>query len=242
MNCSYSENRHRKTALLCTAVHRIRVFLHRISRVWTKRRQPGAADRLVFRYREREPDMRKGSIILLTIAVILLTAGCGRSSVSAAQQTEYGMKAADFGSYNVPAGWVKAERYSTEDKIFYVQEGEEEDEQPDNISIEFGRNKYKLEEHMKFRDAIVKQLAMQLSGRQDTMVSGEGVYTDQEYIMYVFTIEEEESGIMTKQYYIVDDYRYCLIILTNFDGSGEAVRAAGEMADSFVWTTAAGQE
>lgn len=187
--------------------------------------------------------MRKGSIILLTITVILLTAGCGRSSVSAAaQQTEYGMKVADFGSYSVPVGWGKAERYSTEDKIFYVQEGQEEDEQPDNISIEFGRNKYKLEEHMKFRDAIVKQLAVQLSGRQDTTVSGEGVYTDQEYIMYVFTIEEEESGVMTKQYYIVDDYRYCLIILTNFDGSGEAVQAAGEMADSFVWTTEAGAQ
>ena len=40
------------------------------------------------------------------------------------------------GTWTVPEGWVKAEKYSTENKIFYVEEGHEEDEQPDNISID----------------------------------------------------------------------------------------------------------
>lgn len=75
------------------------------------------------------------------------------------------------GIWTVPEGWVKAERYSTEDKIFYVEEGCEEDEQPDNISIEVGTNRYGAEEHMKFRDAIVRQLTMQ-AGRVGAELTG----------------------------------------------------------------------
>lgn len=40
---------------------------------------------------------------------------------------------------------MKAEKYSTENKIFYVEEGHEEDEQPDNISIEVGTNRYSVQ-------------------------------------------------------------------------------------------------
>lgn len=40
---------------------------------------------------------------------------------------------------------------------------------------------------------------------------------------------------MTKQFYIVDDQRYCLIHLTNFTGSERADEVAQAMADSFVW-------
>ena len=39
----------------------------------------------------------------------------------------------------------------------------------------------------------------------------------------------------TKQYYILDHYRYCLIHLTNFSGEDEAERAAAAMMNSFVW-------
>ena len=41
--------------------------------------------------------------------------------------------------------------------------------------------------------------------------------------------------MVTKQYYIVDDQRYCLIHLTNFTGSEAGVEAARAIADSFVW-------
>ena len=51
----------------------------------------------------------------------------------------------------------------------------------------------------------------------------------------IFTIEEEQEGIVTKQYYIVGDRRFCLIHLTNFTGSEGAEEAAQSMADSFVW-------
>lgn len=139
----------------------------------------------------------------------------------------------DFpGSYTVPDGWVKMEKYSTEDKIFYVEEGHEEDELPDNISVEVKTNRYSTEDHMKFRDAIVRQLTMQASS-VGAELTGEGTFTDQEDVLYIFTISEED--VVTKQFYIVGDNRYCLIHLTNFTGSGRADEAARDMADSFVW-------
>ena len=139
----------------------------------------------------------------------------------------------DFpGSYTVPDGWVKMEKYSTGNKIFYVEEGHEDDELLDNISIEVGTNRYNVDEHEKFRDAIVRQLTMQLQGI-DAELTGDGTYTEQDYILYIFTINEED--VVTKQYYIVGDQRYCLLHLTNFTGSENVNKAARAMADSFVW-------
>ena len=124
------------------------------------------------------------------------------------------------------------EKYSTEDKIFYAEEGHEEDELPDNISVEVKTNRYSAEDHMEFRDAIVRQLTMQAS-RVGAELTGEGTFTDQEDVLYIFTISEED--VVTKQFYIVGDKRYCLIHLTNFTGSESADEAAQAMADSFVW-------
>lgn len=139
------------------------------------------------------------------------------------------------GSYTVPEGWVKAESHSTAKKIFFVQEGHENDMQPDNISIEVGKNRYKAEEHELFREAILKQLLMQTKGLSAEL-NGSGTSTEQGYILYVFTVKG--SGATTVQYYIVDDYRYCLIHLTNFSGEEDACEAAQALADSFVWADA----
>ena len=43
------------------------------------------------------------------------------------------------------------------------------------------------------------------------------------------------EDVVTRQFYIVGDQRYCLIHLTNFTGSEQADDAARAMADSFVW-------
>ena len=124
------------------------------------------------------------------------------------------------------------ERYSTENKIFYAEEGHEDDEMPDNISIEVGTNRYSADEHEKFREAILRQLAMQLQS-VDAELTGDGTFTEQDYIVYIFTISQED--VITKQYYIVGDQRYCLVHLTNFTGSESVDEAARAMADSFVW-------
>ena len=136
------------------------------------------------------------------------------------------------GSYTVPDGWVKMEQYSRADKVFYAEEGHEDYDRPDNISVEVKTNRYSAEDHMKFRDAIVRQLTMQAS-RAGAELTGEGTFTAEEDILYIFTISEED--VVTKQFYVVGDRRYCLIHLTNFTGSESADEAARAMADSFVW-------
>lgn len=136
------------------------------------------------------------------------------------------------GSYTVPENWIKVEKYSTVDKFFYVEEGHEEDEAPDNISIEIGTNRYSEEEHEQFRDAIVRQLMAQLQG-VDAELTGDGTYTQHGYVVYIFTITE--ADVVTKQYYITGDQRYCLIHLTSFTGSDNADQAAMAMVDSFTW-------
>lgn len=136
------------------------------------------------------------------------------------------------GSYTVPDGWVKSDKHSSSNMVFYVEKGHEEDELPDNISISVGVNRYSAEEHTKFKDAIVKQLLMQLNG-ENAQLDGTGSNTEQGYVVYTFTIDD--STAVTKQYYIVKDFGFCLVQLTNFTGSDSAYQAAQTIVDSFVW-------
>lgn len=152
----------------------------------------------------------------------------GQSEPSAPRESETGFP----GSYTVPEGWVKVEKHSTENKIFYVEDGHEDDELPDNISIEVGTNRYSAGEHEKFRDAIVRQLTMQLQGI-DAELTGDGANTEQDNIVYIFTISE--TDVVTKQYYIVGDQRHCLLQLTNFTGSESVNETVQAMVDSFAW-------
>lgn len=186
--------------------------------------------------------------MLISAAFVCTLAGCG-SEGSVSGETDHsnipgGSTASDHGqsdgehetdfpgSYTVPDGWMKLDKYSTKNKLFYVQEGHEDDELPDNISIEIGTNRYSADEHEKFRDAIVRQLTMQIQGL-DAELTGSGTFTAQEDVLYIFTIREKD--VVTRQFYIVGDQRYCLIHLTNFTGSEQADDAAQAMADSFVW-------
>ena len=146
-------------------------------------------------------------ILIVLLAMVLLLAGCGKNGTSS---------------------------HSTDSQIFYIEEGHENDEKPDNISIHVGKNKYSLEEHEQFRDAIVQQILMQLDGIE-AQLNGDGTYTEQGELLYIFTIDE--GDIVTTQYYIVKDYGFCLIQLTNFSGSETTEQAARDMVDSFVWDT-----
>lgn len=208
---------------------------------------------------ERRKRMRKGkkfSIIACVLGISLLLAACQEGNGSdraqeggkaqdgnAAEESgeDKGRDAAEEdadgfpGEYTVPEGWVKAEKYSSGEQIFYVEEGHEEDGQPDNISISIGTNRYSADEHEEFREAILRQIMMQIGKQPGVQLYGDGTHTEQGYVVYIFTIEEEQEGIVTKQYYIVGDRRFCLIHLTNFTGSESVDEAARAMADSFVW-------
>mgnify|MGYP003377949720 CR=1 FL=1 len=185
---------------------------------------------------------------LLYLGLVLFLTGCSskntdlkepdnfRAESSAAIQPDETTpegETAISGTYAVPEGWSKADEYFTEEVAFYIADRHEGDDYPDNISISFGMNRYSAEEHTAFRDAIVQQLLMQLDG-VDAQLNGDGTYTEQDYVVYIFTIEEAD-GVITKQYYIVKDYGYCLVHVTNFSGAKDVFEAAQDIVDSFVW-------
>lgn len=182
------------------------------------------------------------------IAAVLLSAamaGCTGSQRDGTQRTDGFVESVEenshgdftyrkeFGTYTVLDGWMESETHSTEDKFFYVKEGHDEDAQPDNISINIDTNRYGKDDYFSFKDAIMAQIAEQI-GDENVQLNGTGTYTANDDILIVFEITED-SGIVTKQYYIVGDYKYCLVQLTNYDGDEDATRAADIMADSFVW-------
>jgi len=163
-----------------------------------------------------------------------------RQASSAQQETqEAAPKPAETtfpGTYTVPEGWVKWETYSTANKIFYVEQGHENDKTPDNISINTDTNRYAAADHEQFRNAIVQQLAMQVKS-VGAELGGTGTHTKQDYVDYIFTIREKD-GPVTEQHYIIGEKRFCLIHATNYTGKETVSRAAKEMADSFVWANA----
>jgi uncharacterized protein YbdZ (MbtH family) len=164
-------------------------------------------------------------LVLLFLFLLSAVAGCGGrtdtpdaiagfdipkgSQTSEPEQSDHESEEVFPGSYAVPGGWVKAEQYSTENKVFYVEEG-----------------------HEQFRDAIVRQLMVQMQGI-DAELTGDGTYTEQGEVVYIFTISEED--VVTKQYYIVGEQQYCLIHLTSYSGSESTESAAHSMVDSFIW-------
>lgn len=141
----------------------------------------------------------------------------------------------EFGSYKVPEDWVESKEHSTDSKFFYVLKGQEQAEKPNNISINVGENKYSKDEHGKFRIAILNQLSMQVAGYEGVDIKANGTTTDNGYIVYTFIIKDEIEDITTKQYYIIDDYKYVLIHETVFGQSQETDNAAIEMVNTFKW-------
>ena len=84
---------------------------------------------------------------------------------------------------------ISFEKPSTDSQIFYIEKGHENDEKPDNISIHVGKNKYSLDKHEQFGDAIVQQILMWLNDIE-AQLNGDGTYTEQGYLLYIFTIDE----------------------------------------------------
>lgn len=144
----------------------------------------------------------------------------------------------DFGSYIVSNNWIESQTHSTNNKFFYIKnKSAEEEERPNNISINIGRNKYSIEEHEKFRTAIINQLSMQISDLNDCTLSANGSYTkDNNYIVYEFDIYENKENITTKQFYIIGDYKYILIHETIYDQADKDIDyVAEQIVNSFKW-------
>ena len=140
-----------------------------------------------------------------------------------------------FGSYEVLNGWVESKEHSSDTKFFYVLNGEEKKARPNNISINSGKNKYLQSEHELFRQAILKQISMQVSNQEGVTINANGSTTDNGDIVYTFVIREEKENITTTQYYIVGDYKYILVHETVYEENGEVDKVAKRIVNSFKW-------
>ena len=139
----------------------------------------------------------------------------------------------DFGTYEIPADWIESEAHSTNNKFFYVKEGQENDNRPNNISVNEGTNKYAASEHEKFRMAILNQLSMQIGGDENVELNANGSNTKNGYVVYTFSIKDQDNT--TTQYYIVGDYKYILVHETTYGDSTETDSAAQKIIDTFKW-------
>ena len=81
----------------------------------------------------------------------------------------------------------------------------------------------------------VQQILMQLDGIEAQLNGGWNLYRAGRSALYLY--HRRTGDIVTTQYYIVKDYGFCLIQLTNFSGSETTEQAARDMVDSFVWDT-----
>ena len=140
-----------------------------------------------------------------------------------------------FGSYELPENWVESKKHSTSSKFFYVLKGQEQEEQPNNISINYGTNKYDKANHEKFRDAILNQLSMQIAQKEGIEINANGSYNANEDMVYTFIVKELNDNVTTTQYYIVGDYKYILIHETVFGESEETDKAVKRIVNSFKW-------
>lgn len=168
--------------------------------------------------------MKKNHKFYFLIICLIFITGCKQENIYEK----------DFGTYEVTDGWVESETHSSDSKFFYVLDGTDNDETPNNISINVGTNRYSIEEHEQFKEAILKQLYSQVSSYNAT-VTASGSTTDNNYIVYTFIIYEKETDVTTTQYYIVGDYKYVLIHETVFDDSKEADEVAKKIVNSFKW-------
>lgn len=141
-----------------------------------------------------------------------------------------------FGEYKVPSNWIESKTHSTNNKFFYVLNGHDNDAKPNNISINMGSNKYSVNEHDKFKTAIINQLSMQIGNRDDVTIKATGSKTANDYILYTFIINDKSSNIATTQYYIVGDYKYILVHETVFDEySSDVDDVAKGIVNTFIW-------
>ncbi len=141
----------------------------------------------------------------------------------------------EFGTYIVKYGWVESKSHSGNGKYFYVKDGEDDEKKPNNISINAGTNRYKKDNHEDFKNAIYEQLAKQVS-QKDSEIKASGSTTEKGELLYTFVIES--AGQITKQYYIVGEKKYVLIIETiwNKDDEEDVDEIALKMVNSFEWS------
>lgn len=166
--------------------------------------------------------MKKILVILLTI---ILFTGCSLLNKQNGISTS-------FGRYEIPKTWQMNRGHSTKNKYFFTHKGDKHNP-PNNISVEYGTNGYKKDNHIIFKNAIMRQLLMQTKG-SGAIINGSAWSSVNGDIIYSFTIKEKKST--TVQHYIVGNYSYVLVHETIWYGEEEDVHnAAKTIINTFKW-------
>ena len=138
------------------------------------------------------------------------------------------------GSFILIDSWDKYDPQSTDAKPFFVPEDYDGVGIPDNISVEYGTNRYSKDDTAAFGEAIMAQLAQQTGGSLTGDVTASGITSDKGEPVLLFSFSVEDRQIT--QYYICGDYEHILIYETNFSGSSECDEAAQTIMNTFEWT------
>ena len=186
----------------------------------------------------------KGAGILFFAAAMTL-AGCGGKSpegnassdskvsgTSSAAVSGAGFQT-EYGSFDLPSGWVKNEEHSTDDKPLFVSEEYDGNGIPDNISVEHGTSHYTKEQSEDFGEAILKQLAEQSQGKIEGQITAAGENTKSGDPVLVYKLPLSDR--VCTQYYIIGDQSYVMVYETNVSGSESCDSAAEEIVNSFQW-------
>lgn len=183
--------------------------------------------------------MKRMLLFGVVLCLIVVSIGCGKISLkkekkqSTATSDEIGYTK-EFGEYKVLSNWEENKEHSTSEKFFYVKKGTGHKEQPNNIAVSVGTNRYSSEESEDFKESIRQQLSEQIAQFDDTTMTSEA-FTGGENTVYLFTITEEETGLVTNQYYIVGEKKYCLVQESNFNKNKECNEVARRIVESFKW-------
>ncbi len=177
--------------------------------------------------------MKKYKIFILIFSLVFILSGCKLNEEKSIIGEKNMIYEKNFGKYEILKNWIEEKNHSTNNKFFYVKKGTENDDQPNNIAISEGPNKYKLDEHEKFRDAILSQVKNQIPQNQNVKVKAEGLHTKNGNIVYVVTIKEEK--LETQFFYIVGDYRFVMLQSTCFNDSEEIHKVSQHIIETFVW-------
>lgn len=108
---------------------------------------------------------------------------------------------------------------------------------PNNIMVSYGTNRYSEDDHMMFREAILRQLSEQIKGSDVSNVNASGRSTTKGYIVYVFEMKGDTQEKV--QYYIVGDKEYVCVSVMIWDyyaAEGDNILdVAKAIVESFEW-------
>ena len=140
----------------------------------------------------------------------------------------------DQGSFILTDSWDKYDAQSTDAKLFFVPEDYNGVGIPDNISVEYGTNRYAKDDAAAFGEASLAQLSQQTKGSLTGDITASGITSDKGESVLVFSFSTEDRQIT--QYYICGDQEHILIYEMNFSSSSECDEVARTIMNTFEWS------